>query len=99
MNIAGRVLDFRPGAVFQRTFQGGERPGFAQGAFGNFLSGMIAADDHMSAGTLRRVQPVVVRSGQLEGQRIASGVPSAQKEKTVTAAESLDLTGELGGKT
>ena len=44
MNIAGkRVLDFRPGAVFQRTFQGGERPGFAQGAFGNFLSGMIAS--------------------------------------------------------
>ena len=93
-----RILDEGAPLVFLPAFERGEYPGFAQGGGGNVVGRMIAADDHVRARSLGRMQPVIVGGGHFERQRIPLGAAPAQHEESVAAAEGLHLGRHARGK-
>ena len=73
------VRDKPPLFAPEPAFAGRERPGLIEGSFGNLLSRMAQADNHVRAWPACRVYPDVMLGRQLAYGKIPAGVPAAQK--------------------
>lgn len=81
--------------VLAPALEHGKDGGFGNGPGGNFLRGVIPADQDVRARPTAGMHPEIVRGCQLEKLGVPLGVAAPKEQEAVAAAERLYVLGQF----